>query len=178
MSAFLWTLITPAFIASLVSIAINLRADKVRANRELVTSSFETTRKLIEDAVKSAADYFPLPAPRRTPISEAKVWMSDRSLRFALPSLIGNSSSELSKELTQLESSFDNFIMLLTGGSFGSVNAEADVKHFRLIAAAGAELGAKLLDLRHAELRRAVERDPMSRFLNYWTTPYGERLSG
>ncbi|WP_106640797.1 hypothetical protein [Allosphingosinicella vermicomposti] len=167
----IWTLITPAFIASVLSIAINIRADKFRARREYITASFEAVRATIDTAVKAAAEYFPLPAVARTPAIEAKLWLADRELRFALSPLIKNASSGLDAELEQLTAAFDDLIALLTGGSFQSSKAEADLKHLRLIASAGAELRAKLTDVRHAELRQAVEQDILSRFIHYWTEP-------
>jgi len=173
MESWLLSLITPALIASLVSLAVNIRADKVRAERDYFTVQFTSARELIDAAVKAAAEYYPLGAAERKPTLEAKLWLADRELRFALPSLMAFAGDDLKEELDALTRAFDDLIAELTGGSFQSASATPDLIQVRRIASAGAELRAKLTDLRHAELRRCVDRDPISRFLSYATAQRG-----
>jgi hypothetical protein len=173
MASWFLSLITPALIASIVSIAVNIRSDKIRAERDYSTGQFSGTRELIDAAVRAAAEYYPLGVADRTPILEAKLWLADRELRFALPSLMAFAGEDLKDELDALTRAFDDLIAELTGGSFQSASAAPDLIHVRRIASAGAELRARLTDLRHAELRRSVDRDLVSRLISYATAQKG-----
>lgn len=172
-SVSLWTLITPAFIATVISIAIANRGEKLRAHRDFYTKSFEAARDTVAAAVVAASEYFPLDATKRTPVIEAKVWMAERELRFALSAIIENASLFIRDDVDKLTANFDDFVGYLTGGSFQSRSAQPDLKQLRLIAAAGAELRAQLLQVRHAELRAAIRRDPLSRILLYFSEERG-----
>lgn len=169
-------ILTPALIASLVTLAINIRMDKLKAHREYITTTFEAAKKVVDDAIKASIEYFPLRSKDRSNILEARVWLYERELRFAVPSLMSGSSEKLSDELGALTIAFDDLISLLTGGSFQSSDSEGDMKQARLIASAGAELKAKLTDLRHAELKSAIDRDILTRFIGYWTEPHLKRI--
>lgn len=171
-SVSVWTLITPAFIATVVSIAINNRSEKLRAQRDFFTKTFEAAREDVKLAIDAAAEYYPLASLSRPPLAEAKIWMADRELRFSLSNIIENAGEDIATLLPGLTNAFDDLIAELTGGSFQSAANLPDMKHLRRIASAGASLRSELLKVRHAELRSAINKDPLSRFILYM----GKRL--
>lgn len=169
-----WTaIITPALIATFISLVVTNRAEKLRAQRDFLTKIFESARDDVKQALDAAAGYFPLPAAERDPSLEARIWMAERELRFSLISVIDSSMAGSVQQADELTLAFDDLIGQLTSGSFQSASATSDLKHLRLIASAGAEVRAKLFALRSAELRNAVKNDPLSRVIFYMTEPKG-----
>lgn len=166
-------LVAPALIASIMTLLINIRLDKVRVRRDYIGTSYEAVRNGINEAVSAAAAYYPLPSAERTASLEAKIWMADRELRFSIPALMDNATTEARPDFDALSETFDDFIAELTGGTFQQTGANSDLKHFRKIASVGAELRAKITQARHEELRRAVDKDPLSRMISYLNEPMG-----
>ncbi|HVI99425.1 MAG TPA: hypothetical protein VM657_10200 [Sphingomonas sp.] len=173
MHKWLASFVAPAFISFVITLFINARVDKIKVQRELIGASFEGVRENIDVAVKAAARYYPLDAAGRTPLLEADIWLADRELRFAIPALLDSVSSTTKRKLEDLTEAFDDFVSELTGGSFQAKNAKPDLVHLRRIASAGSDLRARLSEVRHEEIRAALEKSPLSKLINYLNEPMG-----
>lgn len=158
----IWNIVTPALVASLVTLFYNSRSEKRRAARDYISKVFEGARDDVRRAVEAAVEYFPLPPPERTELLEAKVWMGERDVRHSISALLMFSNQE-STSGKLLEDSLDNFISALTGGSFQATTGNADVVQARSVAAAGGKLRAAISTARQHELEAAVSADLLSR---------------
>jgi len=156
------SVVTPAVVASAVSLFFNHRSEKKRAARDYLTKAFDSARDDVRRAVEYAVDYFPLRSDERTPAKEARLLMGDRDVRLSIGALI-DFSAESGPSRNLLQSALDDFISVLTGGSFQSSAADADLDQARLVASAGAALRAAIAKARHLELEDAVKSDVLSR---------------
>lgn len=140
---------------------VSNKNEKVRADRDFVTKTFDPARDDIENATDAALNYFPLTADNRTKLLEAHILASERGVRRSITSLLKLHES-LEQEHHAAQEAFDTLIAELTGGSFQSSDAASDVAAVVRIADAGANLKAALLTLRSAALRKAISEDPLS----------------
>jgi hypothetical protein len=158
----LWSIITPAIVASFITLFLNIRSEKSRAARDFVSRAFDAARDDVRRATEAAVEYYPLPASDRTAAIEARLWMGERDVRHSVNAVIEFSTAG-SDGQKLLQSSFDNFIDALTGGSFQSSEAEPDLEQVRKVASAGGELRASISMARQIELRQAISSDILSR---------------
>jgi hypothetical protein len=168
MLTLLGSIITPAVVASLFSLVFNARAEKRRDARKAILDRLQESRDLVADAVKSAAAYFSKPYAERTPAIEAELWLIEREVRLSLSTLTERTDAQLKKELTSLQRDFDFFVGELTGSNFQQKEAEVDLAHIRKIAGLGADLRLSLSRAHVAELKAALERDPLDRVLKFF----------
>lgn len=159
-----WNIITPALVASLVTLFYNNRAEKRRATRDYISKVFDGARDDVRRAVEAAVEYYPVTPGKRTALQEAKVWMGERDVRHAISALLEFSEPRSSSQKV-LEDALDHFISTLTGGSFQVTSGGSDVAQARAVAAAGGKLRASISTARQRELEDAVSADILSR---YW----------
>jgi hypothetical protein len=158
----IWNVITPALVAALITLFYNTRAEKKRAERDFISKSFDTARDDVRRAVEAGVAYFPEKADERTGALEATLWMGERDVRNSVSALIEFSAADCpSRDL--LQSRLDDFVDALTGGSFQSVDASADLDQARKVAATGARLRASISTARQTQLRIAITADPFSK---------------
>lgn len=170
--------ITPAIVASLITLLVNLRIAKQKEFREAISKRLDEARGLVAASVDAAAAYYCLDAIDRTAQSEAKLWMAEREVRLGLASLTTTSHPELEVQFTKLQHDFDFFVSELTGGNFQQKSAVADLTHIRRIAGLGAELRQSILSLNEAEIRRRLEKDWITRTMrSLQIKPYYKSLS-
>lgn len=165
----IWNLITPALVASLISLFYNSRAEKRRATRDYISKVFDAARDDVRRAVEAAVEYFPTPPPDRTPLQEARLWMGERDVRHSLAALI-QFSADSSESRKMLEDALDSFIAVLTGGSFQASSGDSDVAQARAVSATGGKLRASIATARQRELEAAVSADILSRS---WNSTWG-----
>lgn len=158
----IWSIITPALIASLVTFYFNIRAEKKRAERDFISKAFDAARDDVRRAVEAAIDYYPYAHDERTPLREAKLWMGERDVRHSISALI-EFSHPAGESRSVLQRALDDFIDSLTGGSFKSAEATPDLDQARKISSAGAKLRSTISAARHLELAAAVKSDVFSR---------------
>lgn len=161
----LWSIITPALIASVISLYLGQRSEKRRAERDFITKLYDSARDDVRKAVEAGVDYFPRPLAERTLTLEAKVWMSERDVRHSVSSLLTLSEQAGEVEISAVEDALADLIDALTGGSFQSATAAEDIKQARKVATSGARLRVALSTLRQNELRAAIDADVVSRHL-------------
>jgi hypothetical protein len=162
------SIVTPAVVAAIISLLVNIRTGKLRDYREYTGSELSATRELIEKSIKAAAEYYSLKSIDRKPIHEAQVWLFERELRFSVPQIISQMPIGLAEQSEIAQDAFDDFISQLTGGSFQSKDAGPDLQYIRRIAVSGSELRARLNQIRQEELKGLIDRDPISRLTYYW----------
>jgi hypothetical protein len=158
----IWNIITPALVASLITLFYNSRAEKRRAVRDYISKTFDAARDDVRRAVEAAVEYFPVRPEERTPLQEAKLWRGERDVRHSIAALIEFSASN-SETRKLLENALDDFISVLTGGSFQAGAGDADVAQARAVSAAGGKLRASIAMARQRELEAAVSSDIVSR---------------
>ena len=173
MMGFITGFLTPALVASLFSLLFNSRAEKRRDLRQSLLDSFTEVRKIVNDAVKAASEYYSASIKDRTPSLEAAIWLNERELRFALSTLMSKSDQSLANHVGMLQDSFDIFISELTGGNFQSSDADSDLKQVRKIAGLGAELRHALSNEYHFELKRSLSDDWLDKLINFLNKPSG-----
>jgi hypothetical protein len=136
-----WNIITPALVASLITLYYNSRAEKRRAARDYISKVFDGARDDVRRAVEAAVEYFPVQPANRTTLQEAKLWMGERDVRHSVAALIEFSAGS-AETRKLLEDALDDFISALTGGSFQATSGEADVAQARAVSAIGGKLRA------------------------------------
>ena len=171
MAGFLTGILTPAFIAGIVSLLVTNKNEKIRANRDFVTKAFDPARDDISAAVDAAVKYFPCAAADRTKIDEVQLLAAERGVRRSVTSILllheKSGASYIAAEL-----SFDTFISELTGGNFQSSGATPDIAAAIRIADAGANLKAALLALRSEVLQSAISDDPLTASIRFVKSIY------
>jgi hypothetical protein len=160
------SIVTPAVVASAVSLYLGSRSEKQRAVRDFITKAFDAARDDVRRASEAAAEYFPLSAEERKPAQAAKIWMGERDVRHSVEALIAFTDAT-SPRRAVLENRLDDFIDALTGGSFESTAATADVEQVRRVATTSAALRAALSTARQQELSAAIDKDVLARFVKY-----------
>jgi hypothetical protein len=158
----IWNVVTPALIASLITLFYNSRAEKRKAVRDYVSKIFDSAREDVQRAVEAAVEYFPVSPRDRTALQEAKLWMGERDVRHSLSALI-SFSAEGGNSRSLLEEALDDFIDALTGGSFQAREGGPDVPQARAVAAKGGKLRAAIARARQRELESAITADLLSR---------------
>jgi hypothetical protein len=169
------SVLTPALIASFISLLFNHRAEKHRAERDFITKTFDAARDDVRRCVGYGIEYFPNAAHDRTPAIEAKLWMGERDVRSSVAGLI-EFSKHGSRSQQLLQQALDDFIDALTGGSFQSATATADLDQVRKVASTGAILRAAISTARQLELREAISSDILSRSASAAVTYLNENL--
>jgi hypothetical protein len=159
------SLITPAFVATIISLLLNARTLKRKDIRDAYSKRIEEARYLIGNAVNAASEYFSLDFDERLPKIEAKLWMAEREVRLGLFSLTEIDEAGLDDELAKLRRDFDFFITELTSGNFQRRGALADLAHIRKIAGLGAELRQSISRANENELRKRLDDDLLSKIM-------------
>jgi hypothetical protein len=170
----IWTIITPAFIASVVTVFWNNYAEKKKSHRDFITKSFDNARDDVRKASEASIEYFSDTAAKTRPKLEAKVLLIERDVRSSVSELLDSSGLEVDPAYKKAQDRFDTFVADLTGGSFQASKGVVDNVQIRRVAASAAALRAALLDLRKAELAKALRDDwfyrprRWSRDINEW----------
>jgi len=149
-------------IASVTTFVYNFFADKRRAGRDYITKSFDAAREDVRRSVESSVDYFALDVKGRKPSIEAKVLMGERDVRLSV-SLLIDFCTVGSESRKALQAALDSFVDAVTGGSFQSSKAKADLEQVKKVAGAGAELRAAIVWARKVELHEAIYGDWFSK---------------
>jgi hypothetical protein len=167
-------LITPAFVASVVSIFFNIRAEKLKSHREYVTSFFQDARTAVSNAVAAAADYFTAAGTQRTAGSQTHLFICEREVRCTV-AMVCEAGPKLDPpmDIARVQELADSFIDALTGDTFGKADCEASPAHAQHIATVGAELRDELVRVRQRQLEAWVGADGFQRLLVFIKKPMG-----
>ena len=157
-------------MAGFVTLAINNLNEKRRARRDFVTKAFEGPRDDIKRAVDASLVYYPHSACDRTKAMEAQLLAAEREVRHSLTAVLALQEKCDSAVYHDAQTAFDDFIAVLTSGSFQTKDAEEDLMTVILIADAGAKLRSALIGLRSETLSSAVAND--------WLSQAQQALSG
>src|SRR4051812_9747757 len=141
MVSVLGSLVTPAFVASVITVFFNIRGEKLKAHREYVSSFFQDARNAVSDAVSTAADYFTIAGAERTAGSQTRLFIAEREVRCMLATVCEAAPKlEPPIEVDRIQGLADSFIDLLTGDNFGQAECPASPGHAQQIATVGANL--------------------------------------
>lgn len=174
MSSLLTSLITPALVASIFTIFFNVRAEKLKAHREYVTSFFQDARTAVSNAVSAAADYFTIAGTERTAGSQMHLFICEREVRCTI-GMVCESGPKLEPpmDVVRVQDLADTFIDALTGDTFGSNDCAASPEHAQRIASVGADLRDELARVRQRQLEQWVGADGFQRILIFLKKPMG-----
>jgi hypothetical protein len=174
MASVFTALVTPAFVASVVSILWNIRAQKLAEHREYVTSFFQDARTAISNAVASAADYFTVVGAQRTAGSQTHLFICEREVRRTL-AMVCETGPKLDPpmDIDRLQELADTLVDALTGDTFGLPECDASPGHAQSIATVGADLRDELVRVQQRQLEARVSADLFQRFLQFVRKPMG-----